>query len=283
MISTQEEEYILRKAYVPEHIPDLMSLISGGEPFLRDGYLFFVKNGLLMFIGFPLDREFEEDTFTDTLRDAAEQFNIEDVRFIASVLPTSFTRSCRHATSDHYYRLDIETFKIKSSLKRECEKVSQVLSLGRNKEYTSEHQDLVKEFIERVSPEELVKALYMSMEEYVSSSQTAYLLDARDKNGNLSAFYVIDTAATDFLTYLIGCYSKQIYVPHASDLLMRETINIAQNEGKQYIHLGLGVNGGIRKFKEKWSGYPFLKYEYCEQVAGSSIKHGLMDYLRSKL
>ena len=73
------------------------------------------------------------------------------------------------------------------------------------------------------------------------------------------------------------------FIPHASDLLMRETVNIARKEGKKYIHLGLGVNDGIRKFKEKWGGYPFLRYEYCEQEKGSKIKHGLMDYLRSKL
>jgi hypothetical protein len=33
---------------------------------------------------------------------------------------------------------------------------------------------------------------------------------------------------------------------------------------KDYIHLGLGVNAGIRRFKEKWGGLPSRRYEMCE-------------------
>jgi hypothetical protein len=33
---------------------------------------------------------------------------------------------------------------------------------------------------------------------------------------------------------------------------------------KKYIHLGLGVNSGIRRFKEKWGAKPTISYEMCE-------------------
>jgi hypothetical protein len=36
MISAEEEKQILSQAYVPEHIVRLMTLVSGGEPFLID-------------------------------------------------------------------------------------------------------------------------------------------------------------------------------------------------------------------------------------------------------
>jgi hypothetical protein len=35
---------------------------------------------------------------------------------------------------------------------------------------------------------------------------------------------------------------------------------------KTYIHLGLGVNAGIRRFKAKWGGVPTRRYEMCELV-----------------
>jgi hypothetical protein len=41
-------------------------------------------------------------------------------------------------------------------------------------------------------------------------------------------------------------------------------ITLAQERGKQVINLGLGVNEGISRFKKKWGGEPFLKYEFCE-------------------
>jgi hypothetical protein len=49
-------------------------------------------------------------------------------------------------------------------------------------------------------------------------------------------------------------------VPGASDLLFNEMVRLAQSEGKQAINLGLGVHRGIRRFKEKWGGEPFLNH-----------------------
>jgi hypothetical protein len=36
---------------------------------------------------------------------------------------------------------------------------------------------------------------------------------------------------------------------------------LAQSEKKTAINLGLGIHPGIRYFKEKWGGVPFLTYE----------------------
>ena len=49
-------------------------------------------------------------------------------------------------------------------------------------------------------------------------------------------------------------------MPGASDLLFHEMVNLARAEGKMAVNLGLGVDAGIRRFKEKWGGEPFLDY-----------------------
>ncbi len=77
---------------------------------------------------------------------------------------------------------------------------------------------------------------------------------------------MVDLAPQNFSTYVIGCHSKKNYVPGASDLLLFETIKISKEYDKNYIHLGLGVNKGIRQFKKKWGGKPTLQYEMCEIV-----------------
>ena len=69
-----------------------------------------------------------------------------------------------------------------------------------------------------------------------------------------------------FSNYIIGCNSKENYVLGASDLLLFELINLSLEYNKDYIHLGLGVNAGIRRFKEKWGGVPTRRYEMCELV-----------------
>jgi hypothetical protein len=50
------------------------------------------------------------------------------------------------------------------------------------------------------------------------------------------------------------------HVPGASDLLFQEMTNLAQAEGKGTLNLGLGVHPGVRRFKEKWGGTPFLTH-----------------------
>ena len=39
-----------------------------------------------------------------------------------------------------------------------------------------------------------------------------------------------------------------------------EMVNLALIKGKKAVNLGLGINNGIRRFKEKWGGAPFLIY-----------------------
>ena len=85
------------------------------------------------------------------------------------------------------------------------------------------------------------------------------LFEAR-KAGKLAAFNIVDLGAADYAFYLFSFRSGKIKVPGASDLLFHEMVNLAQTEGKKAVNLGLGVNAGIRRFKEKWGGVPFLDY-----------------------
>ena len=61
MISPEEEEYILDRAYVPEHIVSLMALLSKGEPFLDEEHLSFAKDNWLILVGYPLDGVFSQE------------------------------------------------------------------------------------------------------------------------------------------------------------------------------------------------------------------------------
>jgi len=105
------------------------------------------------------------------------------------------------------------------------------------------------------------------------------VLNAWGPARKLAAFYVVDVSAEAFSTYVIGCHSKKNYVMGASDLLLHELISVSTELDKSYIHLGLGVNDGIRRFKEKWGGVPSLKYEMCEfAVRKPSFLEAIISY-----
>jgi hypothetical protein len=198
------------------------------------------------------------------LKGTIKKFQPAYTWFIAPEVPDSFSQSSQERESDFYYKLDIQGIVVKKDLRRIIQKASQELMIERSHHFSKEHKELMNEFLKRQKLTPRVKELFQRMPEYVAYSPTSLIINAWDKQKNLCAFYIIELGAVHFATYVIGCFSKKNYAPHASDLLLYEMINLARENRKEYIHLGLGVNEGIRRFKRKWGGIPFLKYEFCE-------------------
>jgi hypothetical protein len=283
MISPAEEEYILSRAYISEHIVSLMALISKGDPFLIEDHLGFVKDNWLILVGYPLEQTFSAERTEKIIHQSLETFRPEILWFIGPEIPASLLNTCEERETDQYYRLDLEKVKVKTSLQRAVDKASQELTTERGHSVSKEHEALIGELLKREKLPPRVRELYRAMPDYVSNSSTACVLNARDKKGKLCAFYVIELAAKHFSTYVLGTHSKKHYVPHASDLLFLEMIKLSREHTKNTIDLGLGVNQGIRRFKEKWGGVPFLPYEFCECSYGQRKRISLIKILEGKL
>ncbi len=263
-IEPLDEAYILTKAYVPEHVVSLMSAISGGQSFLIDEYLVFARDNWLILVGYPLDGDFVQENCGAVVERAVEALQPEYLWFIGPQVPDVLLSTCTARSSDEYLQLDLEHTKITPALQRQVQKAAQALIVERGQAYTGEHEALAAEFMRRQRLPEMVAELYRSMPEYLRRSSSACVLSARTLKGKLSAFYVVEQAADKFDAYVLGCYSRNYYVSHASDLLFFELIELTRQHGKTLINLGLGVNQGIRRFKRKWGGVPYLKYEFCE-------------------
>jgi hypothetical protein len=283
MITSDQGNWILSKAYVPEHIVSLITIISKGEAFLLSGYLFYVGDTWGILVGYPLGSEFSPETFSMIFKDVTSRCPRHSWSIIAPHLPAEILYSCVEKQSDIYYTLSFEDFDSKETLRRTAEKASSQLTIEVTRAMASEHEAITKEFIDREQPISLIREFYNAMPGYVLHSETALVLNARDFNGRLSAFYVLDLAAHDFATYVVGCHSKERYVPHASDMLFFEMVNIARESGKGYVNLGLGVNSGIRRFKEKWGGKPTIPYEFCRCQSGIAVSNTMIDALLSRL
>ena len=266
MLAPEEKKYILNRAYVPEHAVGLMTRLSGGEPFLNEGYFCCLKGHWLIIVGYPLAGGFKLSRLEDFYSRITQKFRPRTVSLIAPELPPKLSLKSHDKESDSYYTLDIQSLTMKSGLKRVVKKAQSQLNIQCGDRMQQDHHELTQEFIERVKPQPRVKKLLLKMPDYLSNTEHSILLNAWNDDKKLVAYYVVDLAVKKFSTYVIGCHSKINYVPGASDLLCYEMIRISRDRGKSYIHLGLGVNEGIRRFKKKWGGKPTLKYEMCELV-----------------
>lgn len=283
MITPDEEKWILSKAYVPEHIISLMVTISKGQPFLSNGYLYYAGDTWGILIGYPLNAEFTPETFTIIFKDVIGHYPARTWWIIGPSLPEDLLASCGDRQTDTYYTLNFNDFDSKDALRRVAEKATSRLMVEVTRSMTPEHESLIAEFVERENPGNLIREFYHAMPDYVLHSETSLVLNARDLNGLLAAFYIVDMAAHDFATYVVGCHSREHYVPHASDLLFFEMVNMARESGKDHVNLGLGVNPGIRRFKEKWGGKPTRPYEFCEYRSGISGMSTMIDSLLTRL
>ena len=263
MISPAQDASILAQAYIPEHIVGLMAGISGGEPFLTDDYLGFAADDWVILVGYPLTGQFVGEVFARVVAGAVASFRPAHLWFVAPEVPPLMISHCQDRESDCYYTLGPERFEPTPTLKRIVHKASAQLTVSRDRQMERAHQTLIAEFLEREKPGPRIQRLFLAMPEYVPASPTAVVLTAWDRAGEVSAFYVVELAAEASGTYVVGCHSKRHYVVGASDLLFHEMIALAREHEKSYIHLGLGVNQGIRKFKTKWGGVPGLRYEFC--------------------
>ena len=266
MLTAEERSYILENAYVPEHCISLITCVSGSEPFLVEDFFVCLKNKWIILIGYPLDDKFTTQRLETVVSNVRKKFNPDRISLIAPELPPSFASTCQESETDAYYTLEVRKPIIRSALKRNLKNARQHLRVKSSNHMQEAHGELMQEFITRAKPSERVEKLLFKMPEFVASSDKAFVLNAWDSKNNLCAFYVVDIEALSFSNYIIGCHSKKNYILGASDLLLFELIQLSLEYDKHYIHLGLGVNAGVRRFKEKWGGVPVRRYEMCERV-----------------
>jgi len=283
VITSAEEASVLARATVPEHIVSLMTLISKGDPVLIEDHLGIAKDNWLIFIGYPLGGAFLRERCERLVQRAVETFKPEYLWFIGPEIPRALLDTTTERQTDQYYLLDVARTDPKPSLQRLADKTAQEVTVERGRAISAEHEELIGELLKRAKPAARVQELYRALPDYLGHSPTAWTLNARDRRGNLCAFTVLDLGAADFSAYILGAHSKMRYVSHASDLLFREMITLTREAGKSSINLGLGVNEGIRRFKEKWGGKPFLPYEFCECRYGAARKVSLIDALMGRL
>jgi hypothetical protein len=262
MITPDEKEYIEEKAYLPEHIPQYVSAISMTEPYLFDDYIAHAKRDHLIFVGYPLQESFNEKRMGMAFEDAIKCFKPGSVALIAPAIPSWVNGHDIHP-SDHYYRLDLSTFSISQKLRNMLTRASRELSLQKDRRFGREHKKLVGNFLKAHPVDEGTQVIFKKIDRYLSSSTTAWIFNARSRNGDLVAFDVAEFEARDYAIYMFNFTSEALYVPGASDLLLSEVIREAKKDRKRFINLGLGINPGVTFFKKKWGGVPFLPYASC--------------------
>ena len=255
MLSNQDLSHIYRHAYIPEHLLDYVEALSSAKPHLIEDHLCFIRNNHLIFIGYSLSGDKRDSARAYAA--ACNEFQPSTAAIIAPQL-WEIGESFEEQPADSYYRLDLPLGAMPAGVAYMVRRAEKDLVVDSG-EFGKEHKKLIKGFVSGHDLSAPQQYIFKHIHHYLKYSTTGRLLEAR-KNGRLAAFTIVDLGSADFAFYLFNFRSAKGDVPGASDLLFREMVNLAQAEGKKTLNLGLGINTGIRRFKEKWGGVPFLPY-----------------------
>ncbi len=262
------------KAAVPEHSLAFMEAMSGGAAVFRDGFLFFAAQDWLLAVGYPLGYDpaapYDPERFLLALDQVIAEKDARRIWAIAPELPARLVPYCEE--TDAYYILPAANA-IPRRLARPVAKAMAALRIEEGREFTAGHRKLWAEFLRRKELKPQVRELFARTPFVLAAPGTDIrLLNAWDGGNNLAACLVMDYAPEDFSVYLIGAHSRTAYTPHAGDALFAAMLASAKQEGKRSIHLGLGVNEGITRFKEKWGGSKAFPYQAAawERAADAS-------------
>lgn len=258
------------RAIVPEHSLPLMTALSGGTPLVIDDYLFFHASNWLMAIGYPLGSGFAQDKFAMAAAKAQKQTGAERCIAIAPHIPENI--GARILETDRYYVLSANA-SVPAKLRNPVKHAARLLTVRESDSFTPAHRRLWAEFLERNGPgmNERVAELYSSAPGAVRDAGGALaFLDAYDSAGHLAASLLLDHSPVHFTSYILGAHSRRHYTPHAADLLFANMLELARKRDKRFIHLGLGVNDGILRFKKKWGAVPSFPFVMAEWTAQAS-------------
>ncbi|MEE4265531.1 MAG: hypothetical protein V2I56_22780 [Desulfobacteraceae bacterium] len=266
MLNPEELHRVYQQGYLPEHLPDYVEAVSGAESHLIENHLCFFGKNHLLFIGYSLGGCPRDSARAYTA--ALKEFKPATAAIIAPQLWETGD-SFEEQPTDSYYRLDLPPGDRPPGVAYMVRRAGKDLVPDSGK-FGREHQKLIKGFVSGHALSDPQKYIFKHIHHYLKRSKTARLLEVRQK-GRLAAFTIVDLGSADSAYYLFNFRSARVPVPGASDLLFSEMISLAQAAGKKYINLGLGINSGIRRFKEKWGGLPFLPY------ASALVRRGTVD------
>ncbi len=255
MLNPEERRFVYDHACVPEQLPDYVEAVSGMEALLVGRYVCFTGREHLTFVGYPLGRA--DEPAEDAFQKACDRFEPASARLVASKIRLP-GEALEQGARDQYYRLALPVDRVPPDAAYMVRRAGREL-LAREGTYGRTHRKIVKAFLSRGHLSGDHRRIFENIPRYLEQARTARVLEAW-KEETLAAFDILDLGSARYGFYLFNFRAPKINVPGASDLLVQGMIELAQREGKTALNLGLGIHAGIRRFKEKWGGEPFLDH-----------------------
>ncbi len=263
MISPQEADYIYKYAYIPEQLPHYVQSITKAEPFLISDQMVYVRDAHCSLVAYPLAgeeaaRNVSPVAIENQFKAIQQKFQLQVISLI-SPRELKVSKELSFSGSDCYHCLDLAEVQPDKKIRNQIKRAAGELDFSLEQKFDCRYKKLVNNFLKtnEISPE--ARSIFKRVAR-ITRNNNCELLSVFNRKGKLVAFDLFDFSARNYGFYLFNFRSRREYIPGASDFLLWNAIKIAQEQGKRFLNLGLGIDEGIEKFKQKWGSHAFLDY-----------------------
>lgn len=247
---------IAANAITPDQLLPYVSAVSGLETIAVNSCALHYGNGFGVLIAYPWQDPLDQLTANEAIRQALDRPCIKHLTVIGPERPACAPESAS-SLRDAYWFLDlpcVQSAKVANMLRRARQEVD-VIREG----WQPEHAQLIQDFCRQRELSDNTRFLFGELEKYVSACPGAQIFSARRGDGSLAAFAIADFTAITTAFYMFA-FRAQAAPPGASDLVLAAILAEAQARGYSRLNLGLGINGGIGFFKQKWGARPAIAF-----------------------
>jgi hypothetical protein len=259
MIGPDRLSRITAEAAVPEQVISYVGAVAGAHPKLFGACIGYLSEAQQVLIGYPLHDPEDAGAMAAAV---AELLRGPGPDRIAVIGPTRPPQAPARAVSraDCYYLLPVPPPALGQKLRNMLRRAGRELSVESGRLFGKDHAALVGRYLAERTLATGTRQIFGRLSAYIEASDTSLIVSARRADGRLAAFAVGEFGSLHTAFFMFSFRDPQAAVPGSADLLLAALLDEANQRGQTRMNLGLGIDAGIRRFKQKWGAERILPY-----------------------
>ncbi len=262
MNKVQALQYINAQAQTPDQLLSYVTAVSGAQSELVGDYVVHRQDSHIILVGYALRDAKDTTQLDDTISQLIAKQDAENITVLAPIRP-SLAPNDALSIEDAYWFVQLplvkQGVKVRNMLSHAKRNVEIKVSSGQGS-WTGAHQEMMLAYIRNKGMESALCSILQRLGTYLMTTPEAMIFSAYNKDTN----ELLSCALADFSSFSTAFYMfafrQEKALAGVSDAVLYALLNEAASRGHANCNLGLGINDGIRFFKQKWGAHPSLPF-----------------------
>ncbi len=259
------------QASTPDQLLNYVHAVSGAQSHILGNYMWHLQGEHAILVGYNLEEPQNTTSLDAAVQHICSLEHIQHITVLAPIRPLC-APDTTHSTNDAYYFLDIpfsaqHQHNVRGMIQRahqhiyitqHNEEETSTLSANIPTGWTSAHQELMLQYINRSDVSKEMGAIFQRLGMYCRQAPQVKIFSAYDKETHALLGCTVGDFSSLQTAFYMFAFRSPTAPPGVAEALLYALLQEAQERGYSSCNLGLGIHDGIRFFKEKWGAKPSL-------------------------